>query len=130
LQVLNVKKIALAATAAAGLLASGQIALGQTTTAAPAAAPAAPAAVAPAAPPAAAAPMAAAPAAATNDAATGALIEQVCSACHDIAMVQNGNRSAADWADTVQTMRDRGAQLTDDQAKLVVDYLARNFPPK
>lgn len=125
---MNVKKIALAAAAAAGLLASGQIALGQTT--APAAAPAAPAAVAPAAPPAAAAPMAAAPAAATNDAATGALIEQTCSACHDIAMVQNGNRSAADWADTVQTMRDRGAQLTDDQAKLVVDYLARNFPPK
>jgi cytochrome c5 len=117
---LTLTKIALAATAAIGLMACGSMAQGQ-----------APAAPATAAVPAASAPAAVSPAAsAAADPAVANMVEDACSQCHDLTMLSNNPRSAADWAETVQTMRDRGAKLTDDQAKIAVAYLAKTYPPK
>ena len=34
------------------------------------------------------------------------------------------------WEDEVADMKDRGAVGTEDDFKKIIDYLARNFPPK
>lgn len=69
-----------------------------------------------------------APAAAGDVAAEKALFEQTCSACHDLSTVTGQRKTRADWADTVQQMVGMGAQLTDDQAAQVVDYLSKTYP--
>lgn len=58
------------------------------------------------------------------------VINERCSACHSTATVFNQRRSADDWAATVQLMVDRGADLTPDDASMVVGYLAANFGPE
>jgi hypothetical protein len=52
-----------------------------------------------------------------------------CSACHAITMVTSQRRSTAQWADTVDQMIARGAQVSDDDYKLIVEYLGKNFAP-
>jgi hypothetical protein len=58
------------------------------------------------------------------------LVETACSACHALARVTGAGHSRPDWDLVVQRMINAGAQVPADQVPLVVDYLARNFPPK
>jgi mono/diheme cytochrome c family protein len=57
-----------------------------------------------------------------------AIITAKCSACHTAASVFSQHRSPDDWAATVQVMMDRGADLSPDEANVVIGYLAENFP--
>lgn len=55
------------------------------------------------------------------------LINERCSSCHDTAQVFGVRKPPAEWAATVQSMIDRGADLSQDEQKTVVAYLATNF---
>lgn len=59
-----------------------------------------------------------------------------CAQCHDTQRIANAREDRARWQETVQTMRDYvgsvtdAKDLTDQEAKIVVDYLAANLAPK
>ncbi len=59
-----------------------------------------------------------------------AIVEQTCGQCHSLARVVNSGHTRAGWANVVAMMVNAGAKLSPDQAKTVVDYLAKNFPQK
>ena len=56
-----------------------------------------------------------------------ALITERCASCHDTAQVFGARKSPPLWVATVQSMNDRGAELSPDEQKTVVAYLATNF---
>jgi cytochrome c2 len=56
-----------------------------------------------------------------------ALFENKCSACHSIDRSKSKKKTASAWADIVKRMRRRGAAVTDQEAKIIVDYLAENY---
>ena len=41
-----------------------------------------------------------------------------------------GGFSKEDWATVIKSMVEMGADIKPDQATLIVNYLAANFPPK
>jgi mono/diheme cytochrome c family protein len=61
-------------------------------------------------------------------AADGAqLLEQRCSACHSADQPKAQRMTAAEWEQTVSSMITRGAQLTDAEKAVLVEYLAKNY---
>jgi virginiamycin B lyase len=58
------------------------------------------------------------------------LLETKCGACHAPTDVIRGGRTADEWSEVVHDMMERGATVTDAEAPIVIQYLARNFPPK
>jgi cytochrome c5 len=58
------------------------------------------------------------------------LATEFCQDCHRLTNLTKSHKSADDWAETVQTMMDRGARLPPEKAETLVKYLAENFPPK
>jgi cytochrome c5 len=74
-----------------------------------------------------AAPAATAPA---NDDADRALMEKDCSSCHSVDQVTARNRSAAEWAETIDRMINYGAQLTPEDNKRIADFLAAHYGDK
>jgi quinoprotein glucose dehydrogenase len=76
--------------------------------------------------------------AAANAAAVAALPEgegktivlSVCTKCHGPTNFSTLRMSRSAWEDEVDDMKDRGAIGTDDDFKKIVDYLAKNFPPR
>ena len=60
------------------------------------------------------------------DTAAATLVNTACAACHTLDRVNNKKADNAGWTATVTRMKGSGANLTDEQIPLVVDYLARN----
>lgn len=58
------------------------------------------------------------------------LIVAKCQLCHTLERVVTSHRTKDDWQAVISLMVEQGADLTDDQSKTVVDYLATNYPPK
>ena len=56
--------------------------------------------------------------------AAEALLASACATCHDLAGVEPGLYTAAEWLETINRMVEYGAAVTDEQADLIVDYLA------
>jgi cytochrome c2 len=56
-----------------------------------------------------------------------ALFENKCSACHSTDRPKSKKKTASEWADTVERMRGHGCAVNDAQAKIIVDYLAKNY---
>lgn len=54
-------------------------------------------------------------------------ITTACTACHAITQVTSQRRSQASWADTVDQMVSRGAQVSDADYPIVVGYLAKHY---
>ena len=52
------------------------------------------------------------------------LLASACATCHDLTGVQPGLYTAAEWLETINRMVEYGAAVTDEQADLIVDYLA------
>ena len=52
-----------------------------------------------------------------------------CTACHGLDQVTSQRRPSAQWASTVDQMIARGAQVTDEDYPVVVEYLSKNFAP-
>jgi mono/diheme cytochrome c family protein len=55
------------------------------------------------------------------------LINERCSACHTADQVLSARKTPEDWASTVQSMVDRGADLNADEQTALVAYLRTNF---
>src|SRR5579862_5906969 len=49
--------------------------------------------------------------------------------CHGVDLVTKQRQSADGWAAVVDDMVNRGAQGTDDEFEMVINYLSKNFAP-
>lgn len=58
------------------------------------------------------------------------VVERQCTACHGTANFTSSRLSKADWEYVVNDMIDRGALITADEAKIIVDYLTEQFGPE
>jgi cytochrome c553 len=52
-----------------------------------------------------------------------------CSTCHGFGRVAMYQRTRAQWAATVDLMKDKGLEASDAEIKEIVDYLATALPP-
>ena len=52
-----------------------------------------------------------------------ATFERACARCHNISKPLAKTKTREGWQRTVKVMKKRGARLTDEEAKLVMDYL-------
>jgi len=57
------------------------------------------------------------------------LLEERCSACHALARVENSQKTREEWATTVDRMVGYGAQLSDAERSVLLDYLAETYGP-
>ncbi|MDA3970653.1 MAG: hypothetical protein PF442_04825 [Desulfobulbaceae bacterium] len=56
------------------------------------------------------------------------LFEQKCSMCHSIEKPKSMKKTGSEWEATVMRMKNgHGAQLTDAEAKLIIEYLSKNY---
>src|SRR5215469_3714100 len=67
----------------------------------------------------------AAPAFTGPDAVDANLVNTVCASCHSLDRVKNKTADNAGWTATVARMKEKGADLTDEQVPVVVDFLTR-----
>ena len=58
------------------------------------------------------------------------LVEAICSACHTLERVVAKRATRAEWQDKVLEMLQEDPDVTQQERSQIVDYLARNFPPK
>ena len=56
-----------------------------------------------------------------------AQVMKACTACHAITQVTEQRKSQAEWADTVDQMIARGAQVSDPDYTVIVQYLGKNL---
>jgi cytochrome c5 len=55
------------------------------------------------------------------------VVLNVCTMCHDLSRIRNGRRSAEEWEETLNSMLNEGAPLSDADFPVVLAYLAKNF---
>ncbi len=55
------------------------------------------------------------------------LFEEVCSVCHSTDIPKAQKKTLPEWEDLVSTMRSYGASLSDDEAKLLCQHLAKEY---
>ena len=58
------------------------------------------------------------------------LVVARCHNCHSLETTINAHHDRKEWDATIQRMVNLGTYLTDDDRKLVLDYLVANYPPK
>ncbi len=60
-----------------------------------------------------------------------ALFEKKCSVCHNLEKSTSKMKAPVEWEKTVKRMiESRGAKITDEEAKIITDYLAKNYGNK
>lgn len=69
------------------------------------------------------------PAAAGNDADL-ALLQAQCSTCHTVDQVMAQNKTADEWAETIDRMVDHGMQITPEDRKRLTAFLIAHYGPK
>ena len=57
------------------------------------------------------------------------LLETRCSVCHGVDRTTSLTKTADEWEQTVTRMIGNGAQLTDAEKAVLVEYLAENYGP-
>jgi hypothetical protein len=62
------------------------------------------------------------------DAALAALVNTACSGCHSMDRVNNKKGDKDAWSTTVERMKEKGADIPDEQLAAVIDYLAKIHP--
>lgn len=53
------------------------------------------------------------------------IVDSICGRCHPLQRIQMARHDRAGWTATIARMRAHGAQLTDQQAQAVIDYLTK-----
>jgi cytochrome c5 len=56
-----------------------------------------------------------------------AILLNTCTMCHDLKRIKLGHRSPEEWEETLGSMLNEGAMLSDDEFNRVHHYLSRNF---
>src|SRR5262245_36846816 len=59
-----------------------------------------------------------------------AILLNTCTVCHNLERVKERLVSREEWEDTLGSMLNEGAQLTDEDFPVLLSYLARNFRPQ
>ena len=59
-----------------------------------------------------------------------ALVQKLCTTCHGLTTAVWPGRDAASWRYVVDEMIGLGAEVNEDQANAIVDFLARDHPAK
>jgi hypothetical protein len=67
-------------------------------------------------------------AAALPEGAGKAVIQRMCVGCHQISVITAKRATKEQWSTLVQQMVSRGADGSDEDINIVVDYLSKNFP--
>jgi cytochrome c5 len=57
------------------------------------------------------------------------LLQDRCTQCHSLDRVTAASKTQAEWEATVARMRDKGAELTDEEAQILTEYLAETYGP-
>lgn len=57
------------------------------------------------------------------------LLQERCTACHTLARVESAQKTRDAWASTADRMIGYGAQLSDAERVVVIDYLAETYGP-
>jgi hypothetical protein len=55
------------------------------------------------------------------------LINQRCIFCHNTAQIFSQHKTPEAWSATVEQMANRGAEVSPEEMKTIVDYLAKNY---
>jgi len=58
-----------------------------------------------------------------------ALLQERCATCHGLDQVKQAQKSDEEWERTVARMVDKGAQLSEEEQAVLVDYLAETYGP-
>lgn len=58
-----------------------------------------------------------------------AVVQRDCLTCHDVHTTTSKRGNEDDWANTVSQMIGRGANVSDDDANTIVEYMAAHFGP-
>lgn len=56
-----------------------------------------------------------------------AVLTKMCTSCHGTEVITDAPRTVPSWVDTVLSMKDFGAQGSDDEWKAVTDYIVVNL---
>jgi cytochrome c5 len=56
------------------------------------------------------------------------LVQTKCTICHNLDRILQSHRTRSEWQQLVTMMQDYGADVSGDEEKTVVDYLAKSFP--
>ncbi len=57
------------------------------------------------------------------------VVQKSCTVCHSLSVVTSKRASHTEWAQVVNQMVSRGADLTDDEMDTVIEYLSKNYGP-
>lgn len=58
-----------------------------------------------------------------------ALLEERCSGCHPSSLSKAKKKTPRQWQATVSRMKHKGARLTEDEMKVLLDYLSETYKP-
>lgn len=57
------------------------------------------------------------------------LLETRCVQCHNLERTTSQTKTREQWSATVMDMVDKGAELSDAEAEVLIDYLAETYGP-
>ena len=55
------------------------------------------------------------------------LIQRSCISCHDIYMITTKRKTPQQWADVMDLMAARGAEVSPEEMQVIEEYLSQNF---
>ncbi|WP_129647668.1 hypothetical protein [Peristeroidobacter agariperforans] len=55
------------------------------------------------------------------------LIQRSCISCHDIYMISSKRKTPQQWAEVMDLMAARGAEVTPEEMQIIEEYLSQNF---
>ncbi|MES2291909.1 MAG: cytochrome c [Pseudomonadota bacterium] len=58
-----------------------------------------------------------------------AVVQTACGQCHGIDVIVGQSRSRGEWGEVISRMVGNGAQLSDDDYNLAIEYLATHLGP-
>ena len=61
------------------------------------------------------------------DGAGKAILLNTCTMCHDLGRIRLGRRSPEEWEETLVSMLNEGAPLSDENFPVILEYLSKNF---
>lgn len=56
------------------------------------------------------------------------LLQERCTRCHDLGRVERARKTEEEWKATVERMVGKGAQLSQAEQELVIQYLTETYP--
>lgn len=55
------------------------------------------------------------------------LVQERCTRCHTLAPIESSSKNRHEWESTVYRMIQKGAKLSDEEARRAIDYLVETY---